>query len=729
MLAVLQALRGQNVDVITSTQALARRDAEEFEHLFKYFNLTVSTISVRQPTRHDFNAQVIYGTNTDFEFALLREGISSEGDSGKIRMIDRRGNNCWSRRVAQTAIVDESDSLFLDAARNSARIAHSTGVSWTWIYSPIYQLVRSRMSHLLANTQLAGVMQQLVAMFTPSAASIRQALDTSYQDLLRSVLSNPQSTSSMEDQITKRIQQVAQLSDVQITRWIEAVVVALFFRVRDIHYVVDRRKVIIVDLDTGRLQPDSRWSNGIHEMCEVKEGIPVSPESGTIASISHPSFFEEYDCVFGITGTAGEPEERAEVTSVYGIDTFDVPPHRPCLRVRRSTRVFRTEATKYAAMVEATKVMIDNSQSSEDGMYRGARAVLILLPTIGASIKFSRLLRNAGVRHMLFNEQQQESEEMVIYRAGQVFSVTVATNTAGRGTDFKLSPALLAAGGLHVIFGCFPANLRVECQGLGRSGRQGQPGSSQIFISIDEDYIEKLMQRNHGLGLLLPSSDDATSSTQSSMAIHTLFDCVFAEEVFVAELYSTRTQEIVSISNERCRVTALERIRFETLRHFFNDIEWLAGSGLSPNCTACQTAYATIRGEDASGVNSLPLSQLRERLIEWFRITWTTFFSRLTNAQDGAALLLSPEELDDVRSMGTTSHAREATRSLIKIKSLKIYRRFLLEGHWSLSLSSPDYETSDHWKTNELLRILREHGEHLLHMELELSEVLSALRR
>lgn len=657
MTALLYGLLGRNVDVITSTQALARRDADEFHTLFKFFGISVSTVAIDDPSHHDFNARVLYGTNTDFEFAQLREG----SECRQIRMIDPRRSSSWVPRVPDVAIVDESDNLFLDAACNSARIGHTTGSSFTWVYSPLFHLVRQRVvgpDGELLPKELAGIL-------CPSAGDARTALalleDGAYGD------------------------QLARFSDSQLTRWLHAAVVALHSKRRDTHYIVKQRKIVIVDLDTGRLQENSRWGSGIHEMVEVKEAVPVIAEQGTIASISHPSFFDFYKTLVGITGTAGEPEEREEIRAVYGIDTFDVPPHRPCLRKRLPTLVFRSLEDKFAEMERIVKGMCKT------------RSVLVLVPDIKASKAFSKRLTAAGVRHLLLNEEQQESEDLVIHKAGQIGSVTVATNTAGRGTDIKISKALQDAGGLHLLFGYFPTNLRVECQGLGRSARQGQPGSNQIVISLDEALVQGLMVK---AGITPPAvfvTNGAVGNDGEGQAL-------------VEKLYSARTADILTISTSRCRTTSLERVRFATLQLFFMDQKLLAGDLLTAHSAPCQQAYAEL----IKTIPLPPLQQLCTRLLEWFR--WTIYFTKIANSD---STLLTEQEAQQLYRSGIENER------LINSKAAALYDRFLQEARWPLTSIGASLVGSI---VERVSAVFREHGQLATHMHLEKSQVLDELR-
>lgn len=594
MIAIAFALQGKNVDVITSNHSLAERDSEEFFELMSFFGITSGCVSVSQPTREDFNHQVLYGTNSDFEFPVLREGVNCL----PIRLIDSARNGSWRRRRAEIALVDESDSLLLDMAQNSARLAYTTGLSYVWVYEPIFKYIQS----CLDNSQPI-----------PTAESMRAILHSYRSGLYR-------------EQLEKSV-----IND-QITEWIRTAYRALTEVKINVDYVLRNGEVVVVDAsNTGRLQVGCRWSGGLHEMVEIKEGCRVQAESGTIASIAHPSFFSEYEYVVAITGTAGEPQERDEILRLYGIDTFDLPPHRPCLRKRLATRVFSTVTEKWAAMIESIKQI---SRS---------RAVLILLYSIDDSLKFSAALRAQSVLHMVLNEEQQESEKVIIYRAGIIGAVTVATNTAGRGTDIKLTSSLISAGGLHVIFGFFPSNLRVECQGLGRSGRQGQQGTNQIFISQDELFTKNLIQL-----YAVPMIGCRSSSSSRG---------VVDEETIVERLYAARTSHVLSVSQSRLRHTLLERVRYAALREFFQDQWHFNGNGieeersdsksgyasqpLSVASTAVRQAYEMLRchlnenpSQDVSSSTLLPLSVLCDRLCECFRMLWTLYFTSLSRDSD-----------------------------------------------------------------------------------------------
>lgn len=563
------ALLGQTVDVITSSRPLAIRDALEFSPFFQFWGLRVSHIAVQNPTTSHFNAEILYGTNTDFEFTELREGCYLRS----IRMFDPYKTNSWVPRPKEVSIVDEADNLFLDAAQNSARIAYSTGSSFTWVYAPIFNFV-------VRHPKDQGAIP---------ASSIRQHLK--------------------EMQGGYYAEMAELLTDAQLEGWVQAVYLALQ-RKRDTHYIVRQKKVLIIDLDTGRIQESSRWSRGIHEMVEVKEGVPVQVESGTIGSVAHPSFFDGYKTVLGITGTAGEPEEREEIMRMYGVDSFDVPPHRPCLRERLPSLIFATTAEKNKRIVESALEK------------RRMTSVLVLVPTIKESNDISALIKNASggkVCCLVLNETQRENEDFILLKASHMGTILVATNTAGRGTDIRLSKEVIENGGLHVIYGAFPPNLRVECQGLGRSARQGQPGSNQIFISLDEELVKNLLGPSY------------------------TFESTSMEEC-VKLLYAARTQQIRIESKQRSRATALERVHFACLQHFFSDQRWFHEVLFSLSNSAAVKVLRNLLATTHSKMQA-SIEEVLQRLRECFRILWVLFFTQLSDQRD-PSLAIEPCEGD-----------------------------------------------------------------------------------
>lgn len=266
------------------------------------------------------------------------------------------------------------------------------------------------------------------------------------------------------------------ISDDQLKRIINNALLAIKLG-KNVNYVIGKNKLTnekeiqIIDVDnTGRIRYGSRWSNGLHEFVELKEGLPIREQAYTVASISHPSYFEPYEEILGVTGTLGEVTERDEILQIYHVDSFDFPPNRKCLCKRDKTLILSTAAKK-------EEIIIDTIRK----MKRKGRPILVLVYSIKESQKLSDILRIKRIDHL-----QKQDEDFVIDHAGRPGAETIATNMAGKGTDIHISDDALSNGGLHTLITFWPANIRVECQALGRSARQGQPGSCQIIIESNE---------------------------------------------------------------------------------------------------------------------------------------------------------------------------------------------------------------------------------------------------
>ena len=435
-IALISALMGDFVDIITSTTYLASRDQQYFKELYNLFGISSNVITEKNPSKESYNGIILYGTNTDFEFTLLREGINLEKKMFTVPL----GKKVEIRREFQTVIVDESDNLFIDTALNSARIAYQTRNHYNWVYFPILNCVKNN------NTNI-NVIRNKLEIINPAEAN--------------------------------------KISDNQIQSWIKMANTALEFK-KDEKYVVryneetQRKEIQIIQLSTGRVSVGSRWQGGLHEFIEVKERLEPETESNTIASISHPSFFRKYKTIFGLTGTIGSNIEREEILDLYGLDSFDIPPNFASQRIIYPPILLENKFEKEEKIInEILKIR------------RKGRPILVLLLTIEETINFSNRLKKEGINNLVLNDVQKEKEDFIILYAGKPGNVVVATNAAGRGTDIILSEESLNLGGLHVIIGFYPENNRVECQGIGRAGRHGQAGSAQILFSKDEYFFNQ----------------------------------------------------------------------------------------------------------------------------------------------------------------------------------------------------------------------------------------------
>ena len=449
MLAGFIASRGLCVDIITSSSYLAIRDNQKYDPFFKALGLASSHIchEVRKPEH--FQAPILYGMNTDFEFALLYDGFFNT----KLR----------HKRPYEAVIVDEVDNLILDTALMLAQIAIQDTNSSRWAYEAIFNFAKTNPEKNIT-AELIEALRNFIKNHTP----------------------------------TKHHDSLAKLKDHHLSRWLESAWHALYHKEKGRDYRLEEIEGIVrvtpVDFNnTGRTQRGMRWQNGIHEFVELKEGLPMRKPQKTAASIAHPAFFGLYKYILGLTGTMGDASERHEVESIYKIDTFDVPPHFPSLRVQEKTIVVTDVNAQWAEFVAAIQT--------------NKRPTLILFKTIGQSDNFSKHLKRLNIKHQLLNDEQREAEDYLVAQAGEIAMVTIATNTAGRGTDIKISPASKTAGGLKMLFGFYPDNVRVEDQGFGRAGRQNTPGSCGIILHHQDDAIKNLAQST---GIDLQSIDTDT---------------------------------------------------------------------------------------------------------------------------------------------------------------------------------------------------------------------------
>ncbi|MCX7116183.1 MAG: hypothetical protein NTW08_09815 [Gammaproteobacteria bacterium] len=507
MLAAFVAAQGHFVDVITSSGYLSIRDQEKYAPFFTALGLTSSHIcySGKELKKEHFHAQILYGKNTDFEFAHMRDGIYNR----KFRFSLKEGQ--LVPRTADAVIVDEADNLFLDTASSSARLAIPSHEHIEWIYAPLLAFGKLHLSKEQKPTHL-------------------------HLPLLRHQLL------TLEDEKYQEV--VHGLSDGRLLKLLDSTREALFKTHENIHYVIKlarnddgstEKQVVIMDYDnTGRASVGQRWSAGVHQLVEEKHGFKPKSESMTATSLTHANFFNDYRLIYGLTGTMGEPAERAEILNIYHVDAFDVPPHFPCHRQALPAKFDADTPAHYET------ILADILKTQQAG-----RPVLVLFKTVASSKAFSEFLASKSMRHQLLNEMQQENEDYLISRAGEAKMITVATNTAGRGTDIILSPESKANGGLHVVFTFFPNNLRVEEQGFGRASRQGQSGSWAMYLCAEDDHIKKLLR-----GVELMDGDD-----------------------IIDKLYILRTQKIIRKSEARMHYVKMEALFFAKQHLFFQEMK------------------------------------------------------------------------------------------------------------------------------------------------------------
>jgi preprotein translocase subunit SecA len=461
----LNALVGKGVHVTTVNDYLARRDAEWTGPVYRALGLTIGCLQQQMAEQDRYQAyrcDITYGTASEFGFDFLRDRLKAAGGRGQESPFwsawqpwagSATGADPYVQRGHHYALVDEADSIFVDEARTPLVIAQPTRpataeeqVVYQWADGVAKQMKEEEHFYWDATKQkieLNSAGKQLARWSNPPCGPYDHAMD------------------KLEERLEKALHAHHR------------------FR-RDQHYMVDKKgKVVIIDEFTGRSMPDRHWQEGLHQAVEAKEGVVIHFASDHAAQITYQSYFRLYKRLSGMTGTAAQ--NRLELRRVYKLWVVCVPTNLPVVRAQWPDRVFPTEDAKFDAVVEDVLRLRDQG-----------RAVLIGTRSVDKSEKLSDRLRQAGVEHEVLNARQNEAEAVIVAKAGGGGRVTIATNMAGRGTDIKPPPEVVAAGGLHVLGTERHEALRIDRQLAGRAGRQGDPGSAQFFLSLEDELLEGL---------------------------------------------------------------------------------------------------------------------------------------------------------------------------------------------------------------------------------------------
>lgn len=469
--ACAAALAGLPVHVITVNDYLAARDAEAMAPLYAFFGLRCGAIvhgMTREQRRQVYAGDIAYCSNKELSFDYLRDRTALGDRASTLhRAVATVGGSTWQRgrggeatvlRGLSFAIVDEADSVFIDEARTplilSATIDRQDDgglVDWA--------LACARGLHDGED-------------YTVERALMRVRLTDHLRDRLETVIDS-EVLSDQDGLPAPPLDASLRACTEKLTQALSAL---LLYR-RDQQYVVVDGKVQIVDESTGRVMPDRAWERGLHQMIEAKEGLQPSGDRATLARITYQRFFRRYLRLAGMTGTA--TEVAAEIGRVYRLPVARVPLHRPSRWRDEGARCHRSAADKWDAVVASVA-----RHAVELG-----RPVLVGTRTVHASEALSARLAAAGIAHVVLNAKQDRDEAAVIARAGGRGTVTVATNMAGRGTDIVLEPAAAAAGGLHVILTEYHESPRIDRQLFGRAARQGDPGSGEAIVALDDELF------------------------------------------------------------------------------------------------------------------------------------------------------------------------------------------------------------------------------------------------
>jgi len=454
--AYLNSLEGKGVHIVTTNDYLARRDRDWMRPAFELLGMTVGVIQHDMSPaerREAYACDVTYGRNDELGFDYLRNNMA-------VRVDDQ------AQGRLHYAIIDEVDSILIDEARTPLIITGPTEE-----FTDKYYLADK------AARSLKGIdktkFDERVQM-----GEEKEALDQEYDF----VYSEKDNTAHLTERGVQRAQQIVGVDDFYTGAnmdWPHRIAQALrahYLQRRDRDYVVKDRDVVIVDKFTGRLMPGRRWSDGLHQAIEAKENLRIERETQTMATITYQNFFRLYDKLAGMTGTA--LTEAAEFDKIYGLEVMVLPTNKPLRRTQHGDVVYRTEQEKFAAIEE------EIVEIHEEG-----RPLLVGTVSIENSERLSRQLKRRGIKHEVLNAKHHEREAAIIAKAGGRGNVTIATNMAGRGVDIVLGPGVSEMGGLYVLGTERHEARRIDNQLRGRAGRQGDPGASRFFLSLEDDLM------------------------------------------------------------------------------------------------------------------------------------------------------------------------------------------------------------------------------------------------
>ena len=470
--AYLNALEGKGVCVVTVNDYLAKRDAEWMGEIYKFLGLTVGVVlnSMKSDERREaYACDITYVTNNELGFDYLRDNMVIYKEQLVLRPL-------------HYAIIDEVDSVLIDEARTPLIISGQSGKS-----TRLYEVC-----DVLAKQLRRGEdMEELTKMDAIMGVEREETGDFIVNEKDKVVNLTAQGVEKVEKFF--QIENLADPENIEIQHNIILALRANNLMFRDQDYVVKDEQVLIVDEFTGRIMPGRRYSDGLHQAIEAKEHVKVKRESKTLATITFQNFFNKFEKKAGMTGTA-LTEER-EFRDIYGMDVIEIPTNKPVARKDLQDAVYKTRKEKLHAIVEAVK------ESHVKG-----QPVLVGTITIEASEELSRLLTKQGIQHKVLNAKFHELEAEIVADAGIHGAVTIATNMAGRGTDIKLDDLSREAGGLKIIGTERHESRRIDNQLRGRSGRQGDPGESKFYISLEDDLMrlfgsERLINMFNALGI------------------------------------------------------------------------------------------------------------------------------------------------------------------------------------------------------------------------------------
>ena len=453
--AYLNALEGKGVHIVTVNDYLANRDAEWMGEVHRFLGLSVGVIlnSMNPDERRAaYQCDITYATNNELGFDYLRDNMAVY----EKQLVQRELNY---------AIIDEVDSVLIDEARTPLIISGQSGKS-TALYNTCDYLAKR-----MTKGERKGEINKMTVMM---GEEVEETGDFIVNEKEKHVVLTEQGVKKVEEYF--HLNNLADADNLEIQHVMTLALRANYLMFRDKNYVVKDGEVLIVDEFTGRIMPGRRYSDGLHQAIEAKEGVEVKRESRTLATITLQNFFNKYNKTAGMTGTALTEEE--EFREIYGLDVIEIPPNKKVIRVDHDDLVFGTHREKINAIVEE---IIETHQKGQP--------VLVGTITIEGSEEISNRLRKEGIPHTVLNAKFHEKEAEIVAHAGERGAVTIATNMAGRGTDIKLGDGVAELGGLKIIGTERHESRRIDNQLRGRSGRQGDPGESRFYISLEDDLM------------------------------------------------------------------------------------------------------------------------------------------------------------------------------------------------------------------------------------------------
>ncbi len=431
----LNALEGKGCHVVTVNDYLAKRDSEWMGPIYRFLGLTVGVIihgMDDDERRIAYGADITYGTNNEFGFDYLRDNMKFSLEE-------------YVQREFNFAIVDEVDSILIDEARTPLIISGPSDES-TDKYNKINQVI----------------------------PRLKKETDYTVEEKSKTVVLTEEGVASVEKLLN--VQNLYEPRNIEIVHHVNQALRAHTLFKRDVDYLVKDGQVVIVDEFTGRVMPGRRYSDGLHQALEAKERVKVEKENQTLASITFQNYFRMYKKLAGMTGTADT--EAEEFKKIYNLEVLVMPTNMPMIREDHNDLIYKTEPEKIKAVIEEVKAL-----------NKARRPVLIGTISIEKSELLSKHLTRAGVKHHVLNAKNHEKEAEIVAQAGQAGQVTISTNMAGRGTDIKLGEGVADVGGLHILGTERHESRRIDNQLRGRSGRQGDKGSSRFYLSLEDDLL------------------------------------------------------------------------------------------------------------------------------------------------------------------------------------------------------------------------------------------------